>query len=278
MRYFIYKNEGDLKTTNYYENFLDGINAYDEILNSCVKNGKYYFGVESDFIDSQEGYCFDLIHMEKHRKENFVFLIKDYENHKNKKDFDTISTNIKELKKHYSIEWKYCSLIGTKGCYIPIEDIHNSYIEDKILLIPIKKNKGFYESAINEVNVQGKGWIPYKELNESSKRFCISSVNVNYIKDNGQTGQMDISSADAITMISSMKHSYQLIGCLDRRTSVEDGEYYPVLIGSYETKEEAVKAFYNVDAEFINKDCKKRIVNKGEIVAVMQHLPHLKRR
>lgn len=270
MKYFIYENAEKL-STNYYESFSDATKAYDEILNSDNRSGKFYLGVQSDDISPKGGYCFDLVHMDKKDKESFVFLIEDYKNHTKEKDYDVIFENIIELKAHYNIEWKYSSVIGNTGSYIPVEDIHNSYINDKILRIPVKRNQVFFTSAINEVNVIGKGWIPYKSFLNYQQRVRITSVNVNYIRDDSHLGQIDVSVADAIKMINSMSHSYQLIGCLDRLTSVEDCKYYPVQYGSYETKEEAVKAFYENDAKFINHDCKKLIAQKGNIIFDATH-------
>lgn len=265
MKYYIYFNEETKMNIKYYSNMDEAIKEFDLIRDDPKRVGAYYFGITSDAVTPDSGYCFDYIHMNKKSKEEFIFLISDYENYLKKQNY-AFEKDVSLLIDYYKIEWRYCSSICNNGCYIPVRDEHNNYIDNKILFIKPKAGRGFPKDAINEIYVKGQGWRNAKEVIVSKERIFISRVNVKYIDDKGHIGQMDISPADTIRMLKPLSKPYQLIVGLKRLSSGKDYYGIPAVAATYDTKSEAVDGFYNYRANYIEHDDQRCITNNGKTV------------
>ena len=123
----------------------------------------------------------------------------------------------------------------------------NNYCANKRL----KTVSGFGFDSINQLYINGHGWVYYKDIKEDPDAFCengvmcVEGVNVNYIRKEklvGINGQMDISVHDFIEMLQDVNKEFSL-RVYDSRL---DNSY---IIASFDNIGDAVRAWYELPAE-----------------------------
>lgn len=102
--------------------------------------------------------------------------------------------------------------------------------------------------SVNQLLVEGYGWVDYQDLLEAPREFCqgrilhVDGVNVNYnLKDSymGVDGRMDVSVQMFLRMLEDVQKEFQLVvfdNCLEQN----------FVVNSFDKESEAVRAWYDL--------------------------------
>lgn len=197
-----------------YDKLSDAIVAFSELPEKYTSAlGAAYDNGELDFV---------------HRIQGMPAFVKDYKHNPARWENPLVDRAINEMISKLGLEYELDLDCFYKSILIPIQErgdkTINSYFMDKYLRpskpegwtdkrwgSPDMYSKDHYmhqeylHSAINEVYVGGKGWMPgdkfLKKLNamkeyDTPERFKVMQLNINYVDMNGRIGQADIQPGD----------------------------------------------------------------------------------
>ena len=195
-----------------------------------------------------------------HRLNGDYVLVTDHKNEmvspsiKSVRDY--IENIANELINEGAVRYKYCHTISPRShssvkiiSPIVTDFVPDVYCNDKIL----KAGDGLPTTAINEILVDGDGWVNYKDfLNDPSKYgdngvLKVEQVNVAYVRSDklvGVDGQMDLSIANFEAMAEKINKPYY-ISVSDQSCSRYDRSNFAV--ASFNNLSDAVKAWYEIN-------------------------------
>lgn len=168
-----------------------------------------YNSLPKEYTTALGGYlgetnCIDFIH----RRNGESVLVNDFKKLDDWANNGLVKQAINTIVGQLGVEYE--SDISTLGYQCPVlvplsnQDKINSYFQDKYLR-PRSTDEKNLLSAINEVYVEGDGWIEAKKFfsdlekiapSKETYRPKVTKYNVNYVDLNGHYGQADISPAD----------------------------------------------------------------------------------
>ena len=227
--------------TNKMENYLDRL-----LLNPDIT---YYAASLGVMID--ENSCFDIVGSDR----KHIYLINDYKRVMSKKDTDIskpVYDTVSELIDIYKINLQLTSsnLLGGNACLITMENSSFSYMDDKV---PLLANILNIKSCINEVLIEGTGYIPYNDFvkltysNDSvNEKPVVKMINVSYVNITGGTGQSDLLPTEYLQFIEPYSKEYKLTmyDCnLDR--------FIPY--ASFDDKKEAVRMCFDLGIPYLKE-------------------------
>ena len=144
-----------------------------------------------------------------HRRNGVPVLVNDFkliDRWDNPLVHRAVGSIIEQLKVEYESD---CRFFGNKTVVLPLkrdDDMKlNSYFTDKYLRPAEDDKSDNLLSAVNEVYCEGEGWIQaddfFKKLDsqneyQSSERFTVTKLNVNYVDLHNHYGQADIDPHD----------------------------------------------------------------------------------
>lgn len=244
MEYFVYET-GATKTI--YSKSLDEIlNCFDNRRNADDRGRYVSFGVMIN-----ENSCFDIVGSDR----KHIYLINDYKRVMSKYDADIskpVYDAVSELIDRYKINLQLtCSnLLGGNACLITMENSSFSYMDDKI---PLLANNLNIKSCINEVLIEGTGYIPYNDFvkltysNDSvNEKPVAKMINVSYVNITGGTGQADLLPIEYLQFIEPFSKEYKLTmyDCdLDRS----------IPYASFDNKKEAVRMCFDLGIPYLKE-------------------------
>lgn len=154
------------------------------------------------------------------------------------------------------VKYRYCHSIlpwrdSPAKTIVPVVSgfIPDAYCNDKTL----KAGDGIAATAINEILVDGEGWVNFKDFHKDPSKYIengvlkVEKLNVAYVKSDryvGVDGQMDLSVDNFEAMAEKINKAYY-ISVSDIKNSRYDRSNFAVL--SFDTLPEAVKAWYAVN-------------------------------
>lgn len=244
MEYFVYET-GATKTI-YSKSFDEILNCFDNRRNADDRGRYVSFGVMIN-----ENSCFDIVGSDR----KHIYLINDYKRIMSKYDADIskpVYDAVSELIDRYKINLQLtCSnLLGGNACLITMENSSFSYMDDKI---PLLANNLNIKSCINEVLIEGTGYIPYNDFvkltysNDSvNEKPVAKMINVSYVNITGGTGQADLLPIEYLQFIEPFSKEYKLTmyDCdLDRS----------IPYASFDNKKEAVRMCFDLGIPYLKE-------------------------
>lgn len=244
MEYFVY--ETGASKTIYSESFNKILNYFDDRRNADDRGNYVSFGVMIN-----ENSCFDIVGSDR----KHIYLINDYKRVMSKHDVDIskpVYDTVSELIDRYKINLQLTSsnLLGGKACLITMENSSFSYMDDKV---PLLANNLNIKSCINEVLIEGTGYIPYNDFvkltysNDSVNEMPVAKmINVSYVNITGGTGQADLLPAEYLQFIEPYSKEYKLTMYdynLDR--------FIPY--ASFDSKKEAVRMCFDLGIPYLKE-------------------------
>lgn len=244
MEYFVYET-GATKTI-YSKSFDEILNCFDNRRNADDRGRYVSFGVMIN-----ENSCFDIVGSDR----KHIYLINDYKRVMSKYDADIskpVYDAVSELIDRYKINLQLtCSnLLGGNACLITMENSSFSYMDDKI---PLLANNLNIKSCINEVLIEGTGYIPYNDFvkltysNDSvNEKPVAKMINVSYVNITGGTGQADLLPIEYLQFIEPFSKEYKLTmyDCdLDRS----------IPYASFDNKKEAVRMCFDLGIPYLKE-------------------------
>ena len=244
MEYFVYET-GATKTI-YSKSFDEILNCFDNRRNADDRGRYVSFGVMIN-----ENSCFDIVGSDR----KHIYLINDYKRIMSKYDADIskpVYDAVSELIDRYKINLQLtCSnLLGGNACLITMENSSFSYMDDKI---PLLANNLNIKSCINEVLIEGTGYIPYNDFvkltysNDSVNEKPVAKlINVSYVNITGGTGQADLLPIEYLQFIEPFSKEYKLTmyDCdLDRS----------IPYASFDNKKEAVRMCFDLGIPYLKE-------------------------
>lgn len=244
MEYFVYET-GATKTI-YSKSFDEILNCFDNRRNADDRGRYVSFGVMIN-----ENSCFDIVGSDR----KHIYLINDYKRIMSKYDADIskpVYDAVSELIDRYKINLQLtCSnLLGGNACLITMENSSFSYMDDKI---PLLANNLNIKSCINEVLIEGTGYIPYNDFvkltysNDSvNEKTVAKMINVSYVNITGGTGQADLLPIEYLQFIEPFSKEYKLTmyDCdLDRS----------IPYASFDNKKEAVRMCFDLGIPYLKE-------------------------
>lgn len=244
MKYFVYET-GAFKTVHS-EKFEEILNYFDNRRNADDRGNYVSLGVMID-----ENSCFDIVGSDR----KHIYLINDYKRVMSKKDTDIskpVYDTVSELIDIYKINLQLTSsnLLGGNACLITMENSSFSYMDDKV---PLLANNLNIKSCINEVLIEGTGYIPYNDFvkltysNDSvNEKPVVKMINVSYVNITGGTGQADLLPTEYLQFIEPYSKEYKLTmyDCnLDR--------FIPY--ASFDDKKEAVRMCFDLGIPYLKE-------------------------
>ncbi len=244
MEYFVY--ETGASKTIYSKSFNEILNYFDDRRNADDRGNYVSLGVMIN-----ENSCFDIVGSDR----KHIYLINDYKRVMSKYDADIskpVYDAVSELIDRYKINLQLtCSnLLGGNACLITMENSSFSYMDDKI---PLLANNLNIKSCINEVLIEGTGYIPYNDFvkltysNDSvNEKPVVRMINVSYVNITGGTGQADLLPAEYLQFIEPFSKEYKLTmyDCdLDR--------FIPY--ASFDNKKEAVRMCFDLGIPYLKE-------------------------
>lgn len=244
MEYFVYET-GATKTI-YSKSFDEILNCFDNRRNADDRGCYVSFGVMIN-----ENSCFDIVGSDR----KHIYLINDYKRVMSKYDADIskpVYDAVSELIDRYKINLQLtCSnLLGGNACLITMENSSFSYMDDKI---PLLANNLNIKSCINEVLIEGTGYVPYNDFvkltysNDSvNEKPVAKMINVSYVNITGGTGQADLLPIEYLQFIEPFSKEYKLTmyDCdLDRS----------IPYASFDNKKEAVRMCFDLGILYLKE-------------------------
>ena len=244
MEYFVY--ETGASKTIYSKSFNEILNYFDDRRNADDR-GKYV----SLGVMINEDSCFDIVGSDR----KHIYLINDYKRVMSKHDTDIskpVYDTVSELMDRYKINLQLISsnLLGGNACLITMENSSFSYMDDKV---PLLANNLNIKSCINEVLIEGTGYIPYNDFvkltysNDSvNEKPVVRMINVSYVNITGGTGQADLLPAEYLQFIEPYSKKYNLTMYdydLDR--------FIPY--ASFDSKKEAVRMCFDLGIPYLKE-------------------------
>lgn len=208
MEYFVY--ETGASKTIYSKSFNEILNYFDDRRNADDRGNYVSLGVMIN-----ENSCFDIVGSDR----KHIYLINDYKRVMSKYDADIskpVYDTVSELMDRYKINLQLISsnLLGGNACLITMENSSFSYMDDKV---PLLANNLNIKSCINEVLIEGTGYIPYNDFvkltysNDSvNEKPVVRMINVSYVNITGGTGQADLLPAEYLQFIEPYSKEYKL--------------------------------------------------------------------
>lgn len=195
--FYVYNNlrsvQDHVKTELFrYDNLQDAINKYKELPAEWTSA----IGASIDLRAEV-----DLV--QRRNKESV--LVTDYRRMASFKDREDINLYVNDIINQLNIQYELVSgvhpYVSILGKLVEV-DANNRYINDKMLYVR-KNDVSGLNQAINEVYVVGKGWLnpeQFANLNKNqygnSYNPKVTFINVNYITQNGNIGQADVTPND----------------------------------------------------------------------------------
>lgn len=259
LKYFVYE-EG--KTTKENTNMDELLAYFDSRRNSSDKGSYLSFGFSTDDISPKSGHCMDILGC----KDDNLFRINDYKN------IDSSDKSYKEINEAVDLLCKKCNvslqfttdklLAGISGCLIPIENENAAftYMDDKIPLLDSEMN---LKSCINEVFVENRGYVPYKEFayensfNNSVKFPVIKMVNVRYVNLSGGEGQADLLPEEYLNFVKHYSKEYKLAMYDEHLEKL-------IFYASFDNKQEAVKRSFELGIPYLKGNSGVFVVDSKE--------------
>lgn len=243
----------DLRKNDFHQEHFDNLKSAVELFGSLDGSGSKMptLGVR---VGSGS---LDLIH----RLNGENVLVSDYKNEQAlsadvKAAINEIEAVAKELINEGAVRYRYSNVILPWRDYsvkviAPIvpDFVPDAYCNDKIL----KAGGGIPATAINEIYLDGDGWVNYKDFLKDPSQYVengvlkVESVNVAYVKSDrlvGVDGQMDLSVDNFEAMAEKLNKAY-FISVPDVENSRYERSNFAV--ASFDTLPEAVKAWYEVN-------------------------------
>ncbi len=243
----------DLKKTGYHMEYFDNLDSAREQFGSL--DG---FDGKMPVLGVQVGTGgLDLVH----RLNGDNVLITDYKksdalSSDMKSVFNIIDAAANELINEGVVQFRSChSILPWRDMPIKVivpvtpDFTPDAYCNDKIL----KAGDGIPAVAINELFVEGDGWVKYKDILQDPSKYAendvlkVEKVNVAYVNSEklvGVNGQMDLSVDNFEYMAEKINKPYYIsVSDMDNRR-LERGNF---AIMSFDTLPEAVKAWYEVN-------------------------------
>lgn len=268
LKYFVYE-EG--KTTKENTDMDELLAYFDSRRNSSDKGSYLSFGFSTDDISPKSGHCMDILGC----KDDNLFRINDYKN------IDSSDKSYKEINEAVDLLCEKCNvslqfttdklLAGISGCLIPIENENAAftYMDDKIPLLDSKMN---LKSCINEVFVESRGYVPYKEFvyensfNNAVKFPVIKMVNVRYVNLSGGIGQADLLPEEYLKFVKKYSKEYKLaMDVVEKHACGYVCMFYT--FASFDSKQEAVKRSFELGIPYLKGESDVFVVDsKGNII------------